>query len=184
MSFYEIRDRNGQFAAAGRHLGVPLMPRLGVFVVTCLDPRTDPAAVLGLEPGDAAVVRNAGGRVTDRVLRDLAFIGALAEGAVPADRPLFEIVVVHHTQCGTGFLADEGFRRAYAERIGVDQHTLASEAVTDPDATVSADVERVRTSASLSARISVSGHVYDVDSGLLRTVVAATPVAAPGGAAA
>ncbi len=153
-------------------------------MVTCLDPRTDPAAVLGLEPGDAAVVRNAGGRVTDRVLRDLAFIGALAEGAVRTDMPMFEIVVVHHTQCGTGWLAVDDFRREFAGRVGADEHTLAAEAVTDPETTVAADVERVRTSPWLSARITVSGHVYDLDSGLVRTVVAATPVAAHSRAAA
>lgn len=177
MQTDEIRDRNRRFAAAGSHLDVPLMPRLGLFVVTCLDPRTDPAAVLGLEPGDAAVVRNAGGRVTERVLRDLAFIHALAEGAVPVDRPLFEVVLVHHTGCGTGFLADEGFRGRHADRTGLDPDDLAQEAVTDPDRTVSFDVEQVRTSPWLSPRVTVSGWVYDLDSGLLRPVVPAAPVA-------
>ena len=63
------------------------------------------------------VVRNVGGRVTDEVIDDVAFIGQLAATALP-DGPLFEVAVIHHTQCGSGALADDPFRRRYAERIG------------------------------------------------------------------
>ena len=161
------------------------MPRLRAFVVACLDARVEPAGFLGLEPGDAMVVRNAGGRVTPEVLLDLAFIGALAERQVP-EGPLFEVAVVHHTDCGTGVLADEGFRRGFSARTGASEEALAHEAVVEPERTVRADVETVRECSWLPDRVTVSGHVYDLDSGLVWTVVGASPVGSPaptGGAA-
>ncbi len=164
-------ERNRAFAAAGGHEGAVVFPSLRLFVITCLDPRTDPAHFLGLGVSDAMVVRNVGGRVTPEVVNDVAFIGQLAENALP-DGPLFEVAVIHHTQCGTGALADDTFRRRYAERIGADEMALRDQAVLDPAATVRSDVERLRSAPAVPSRVTVSGHVYDVASGLLRTVTA------------
>ena len=162
--------RNRAFAAAGGHEGAVVFPNLRLFVITCLDPRVDPAHFLGLGLGDAMVVRNAGGRVTPEVIDDVAFIGQLAENILP-DGPLFEVAVIHHTQCGTGALADDGFRRRYAERIGADESTLREHAILDPVATVTRDVERLRSAPAIAPRIGVSGHVYDVVTGLVQTVI-------------
>jgi carbonic anhydrase len=164
--------RNRIFAAAGGHEGAVVFPHLRLFVITCLDPRVDPAHVLGLGLSDAMVVRNTGGRVTPEVINDVAFIGQLAETMRP-DGPLFEVAVIHHTQCGTGALADDAFRSRYAERIGTDESALRDHAVLDPAATVTRDVERLRAAESISPRIRVSGHVYDVVTGLAETIVAA-----------
>jgi carbonic anhydrase len=163
-------ERNRAFAAAGGHQGAVVFPTLRLFVITCLDPRVDPAHVLGLGLSDAMVVRNVGGRVTPEVINDVAFIGQLAEN-IFLDGPLFEIAVIHHTQCGTGALADDAFRRRYAERIGADESTLHDHAVLDPVATVTRDVERLRSADAISPRVTVSGHVYDVVSGLVETVI-------------
>lgn len=173
-----LLDRNRRFADSGAYRDVSIMPRHSVFVVTCLDPRVDPAAFLGIGLGDAMVVRNAGGRVTPEVLRDLAFISTLAEAQVP-DGPLFEVAVVHHTQCGTGFLASEAFRRDFAERIGEDEEVLADWAVTEPSTTVRADVERILGAAAISRRATVSGHVYDVETGEVHTVVPSRALGQP-----
>ena len=87
--------------------------------LTCLDHRVDPAITLGLKLGDAPVIRNAGGRVTEAVIEDIAYLAFLAEqvsaGQVDDDR-LFEVAIIHHTQCGTSFLADPGFRRRRPRR--------------------------------------------------------------------
>jgi carbonic anhydrase len=163
-------ERNRAFAAAGGHEGAVVFPNLRLFVITCLDPRIDPAHFLGLDLSDAMVVRNVGGRVTPEVINDVAFIGQLAENALP-DGPLFEADVIHHTQCGSGALADDTFRHRYAERIGVEESTLREHAVLDPAATVTRDVERLRSAPPISARVAVSGHVYDVVTGLVETVV-------------
>jgi carbonic anhydrase len=167
--FDSALERNHAFAAAGGHEGAALFPNLRLFVVTCVDPRVDPAHFLGLRPGDAVVLRTLGGRVTGEVINHVAFIAQLAENMVPDD-PLFEVAVIHHTQCGTAALTDESFRSRYAERIGVDESTLVERAVLDPSATVAHDVERLRAAEAISPRVGVSGHVYDVESGLVRTV--------------
>lgn len=167
--FRPLLERNRAFAATGAHAGLAIMPRLPVFLVTCLDPRVDPAAFLGVELGDAAVIRNAGGRVTEAVINDIAFVSYLARTMIP-DGPLFEVAVLHHTGCGTGFLADAGFRSVFAARTGLDEAVLAAEAVIDPAATVRADVERLLSSPKVLPQISVSGHVYDVQTGLVTTI--------------
>jgi len=165
-------ERNRTFAAAGGHEGAVVFPNLRLFVITCLDPRVDPAHFLGLGLSDAIVARNVGGRVTREAINDVAFIGQIAEDVLP-DGPLFEVAVIHHTQCGAGALADDTFRRRYAERIGVEESTLREHAVLDPAATVTRDVERLRSAPSISPRITVSGHVYDVVTGLVETVLPA-----------
>ena len=165
-------ERNRAFAAAGGHEGAVVFPNLRLFVITCLDPRVDPAHFLGLGLGDAMVVRNVGGRVTREVINDVAYIGQITESVVP-EGPLFEVAVIHHTQCGSAALADDAFRRRYAERIGVEESTLRERAVLDPAVTVARDVGRLRSAPAISPRVAVSGHVYDVVSGLVETVVPA-----------
>jgi carbonic anhydrase len=167
-----VLERNRTFAAAGGHEGAVVFPDLRLFVVTCIDPRVDPAHFLDLGLGDALVVRNVGGRVTPEVINDVAFIGQIAESALP-DGPLFEVAVIHHTQCGSAALSDEGFRRRYAERTGADESTLLDRAILDPVATVTSDVELIRSASAVSPRIAVSGHVYDVVTGLVETVIPA-----------
>jgi carbonic anhydrase len=168
----EALGRNRDFAARGGHEGAVVFPKLRLFVVTCIDPRTDPAHFLGLDLSDALVLRNAGGRVTPAVIEDVAFIAQLAEGAI-GEGPLFEVAVVHHTQCGTGALVDDDFRRRYGERIGEDETGLRERAVLDPAATVRHDVDLLRAAPPVPDRVPVSGHVYDVVSGLVETVVPA-----------
>jgi carbonic anhydrase len=165
-------DRNRAFAARGGHEGAVVFPKLGLSVITCCDPRVDPAHFLGLQLSDALVVRNVGGLVTPEVINDVAFIAQIAENVLP-DGPLFEVSVIHHTQCGAGALADDTFRRRYAERIVADEAELREHAVLDPAATVTRDVERLRSAPSASPRVTVSGHVYDVVTGLVQTILPA-----------
>jgi carbonic anhydrase len=165
-------QRNRAFAAAGGHEGAVVFPNLRLFVVTCLDPRVDPAHFLGVTLSDAMVVRNVGGRVTPEVINDIAFISQITENALP-DGPLFEVAVIHHTQCGTGALADDTFRHTYARRISADEVILRERAVLDPAQTVRDDVERLCSAPAISPRVTVSGHVYDVGNGLVKTIVSA-----------
>jgi carbonic anhydrase len=164
-----LLERNRAYADAGRHEGATIFPELRLFVLTCIDPRVDPAHFLDLRPGEALVTRNVGGRVTTEVIEQIAFIAQIAEAAIP-EGPLFEVAVIHHNQCGAGALADETFRRRYAERIGAEQSSLAELAVTDPEQTVRRDLELLRSSPAIPARTAVSAHVYDVTTGHLHTV--------------
>jgi carbonic anhydrase len=172
-------ERNRAFAAAGGHQGAVIFPNLRLFVITCLDPRVDPAHFLGLGVSDAMIMRNSGGRVTLEVINDVAFISQIAESVLP-DGPLFEVAVIHHTQCGTGALADDTFRRQYAQRIGAEESTLREHAILDPAATVTRDVERLRSAPAISQRVTVSGHVYDVVTGLVQTIMPAGHPGDPG----
>ena len=166
-----LLERNERFASGyiPIELGVPTAQLL---IVTCLDHRVDPAIVLGLRLGEAPVIRNAGGRVTPTVIDDIAYLAFLAGqlfGSQLAADALFEVAVVHHTQCGTGFLADPGFRHRAAEATGLSEAALGAAAVADPHATVRADVERLLASPSISPKVSVSGHVYDLATGRVTT---------------
>ena len=91
-------------------------------------------------------------------------------GGQGAPDTIFEVAVVHHTQCGTGFLADPAFRHQAAEATGLPEAALEASAVADPHATVRADVERLLRAPSLSPKVSVSGHVYDIATGHVTTV--------------
>jgi carbonic anhydrase len=168
-----LLKHNERFART--YTPVPLgLPTAQLVVVTCLDHRIDPAIILGLHLGDAPVIRNAGGRVTQAVIDDIAFLAFLAEqlsGAQGAADTLFEVAVIHHTQCGTGFLADPGFRQQAAAATGLPEAALEASAVTDPHTTVKTDVERLLTSPLLAPKVSVSGHVYDIATGRITTTL-------------
>jgi carbonic anhydrase len=166
-----LMERNEQFARG--YQPVPLaLPTAQTLIVSCLDHRVDPAIILGLRLGEAPVIRNAGGRITPAVIDDIAFLGFLAEQlGGDADRDtLFEVAILQHTQCGTGLLADPGFRRQAAGATGLAEAALEATAVADPAVTVAADVELLLASPLLSPKVSVSGHVYDVATGHISTV--------------
>ena len=168
-----LLEHNEEFARTYTPVALGL-PAAQVIVVTCLDHRVDPAIVLGLKLGDAPVIRNAGGRVTPAVIEDIAYLAFLAEqlfGGQLADDRLFEVAIVHHTQCGTSLLADPGFRHQAAEATGLPEAALEASAVADPHITVKADVERLLTSPLLSPKVSVSGHVYDIATGRVTTAL-------------
>jgi carbonic anhydrase len=169
-----LLERNEQFARTYTPVALGL-PTAELVVVTCLDHRVDPAIVLGLQLGEAPVIRNAGGRVTSAVIDDLAFLAFLAEQLLgnqgAAADALFEVAVVHHTQCGTGLLVDPSFRHQAAEATGLSDAALEASAVADPHTTVKADVERLLTSHLVSPKVSVSGHVYDIATGRVTTTL-------------
>jgi len=166
-----LLQRNEQFARTYTPVALGL-PAAQVIIVTCLDHRVDPATVLGLQLGDAPVIRNAGGRVTQAVIDDLAYLAFLAEqlsGGQGAQDGLVEVAVIHHTQCGTGLLADPGFRHQAAASTGLPEAALEASAVADPHITVKTDVERLI--AALPPTVSVSGHVYDIATGRVTTTL-------------
>jgi carbonic anhydrase len=102
-----LLERNRRFAADFSEGDLAIRPRLSTVVLTCLDARVDPAHLLGLELGDAVVLRNAGGRITPAVLRDLAVLGFLA-GRLPGNAAAqLELAIIHHTDCGAAQLSPD-----------------------------------------------------------------------------
>ena len=140
-------------------------------MITCLDPRVDPAHFLGLGLGDAVVARNVGGRVTREVVNDVAFIAQIAENVLP-DGPLFEVAVIHHTQCGTGALADDTFAAATPSGSASKSRRCASTPSSTPrrpSRWTSGDFAP----HARSPRASACPHIYDVMTGLVETVLPA-----------
>jgi carbonic anhydrase len=164
--------RNKAFASSGAWRNTPRLPFLpfkSLYIITCIDPRVDPADFLGLEFGDAIVARTVGGRVVDAVIRDLAYIGYLVEAKAP-EGPYFEAAVIHHTDCGSRLLEDPELRHGFAQRTGYNEQELAALPATVPAETVRGDVAKILAAPQVSTRITVSGHVYDTATGLLETV--------------
>jgi carbonic anhydrase len=168
----ELLQRNKAFAGTDlkdRVPAIPFIPNLQVYVLTCIDPRVDPAGILGLDLGDAIVGRNVGGRVTPAVIQDVAWISYLHEVKTP-DADWFELAIIHHTDCGSGFFADPELRHGFAQR-GFDEEALAELPVVHPAETVRIDVGRLSREPSISPRVKISGYSYDVKTGLLTTVI-------------
>jgi carbonic anhydrase len=167
-----LLDRNRAFADSGawRHTPpLPFLPFQSLYVVTCIDPRTDPAEFLALTFAEAIVARTVGGRVTEAVLQDLSYIGYLVEQKAP-EGPYFEAAIIHHTDCGSRLLEDPQLRHGFAERSGYDEQRLAALPATVPAESVRADVAKVLSAPQISSQITVSGHVYHTETGLLETV--------------
>jgi len=173
-AFDELARRNREYADSGRLAQPNPMPKTGVLIVTCVDPRVEPAGFLGVEQNDALVVRNAGGRVNDGTIFDIALVMSLRKAMAGADGPPLEVAIIHHTQCGSSFLADDDFRHGFAARTGLADAVLRAAAIVDPHVTVRADVQRLRSSPLVDDGIVVSGHVLDVRTGRVETVLAAT----------
>jgi carbonic anhydrase len=169
-------ERNAHFAATDAHADVPAIPFIPfqqLYVITCIDPRVEPAAVLGARLGEAIVARNVGGRVTPPVIKDLAWICHLHEKKTP-DAEWFEVAVIHHTDCGSGLFADDDLRHGYTARGGYDERTAAAMAVLDPAATVRGDVAMLSSAPELAPsrhNLRIGGYSYDVKTGLVTTVV-------------
>jgi carbonic anhydrase len=156
----ELLKRNHAYAA-NYTPDLPLPPRLKIAVVSCMDSRLDTFAMLGLDLGDAHIIRNAGGVVTDDVIRSL----------VVSQRKLGtrEIVLVHHTDCGALTFTDDELRNELLDETGL-KPTWSPESFRDLDADLRQSMERLRRSPFLVDTSQVRGFVFDVASGELREV--------------
>ena len=157
----DLVANNRAFAASLPVGQLDVRPNRRLAVVTCMDSRLDVFAALGLRNGEAHVLRNAGGVITDDVIRSLAV----------SQRRLGtrEVMLIHHTDCGMLALTDDGFRDELQEATGVAP-AFAIESFTDLDADVSQSILRVRRSPFLLHRDIVRGFTYDVDTHRLREI--------------
>ena len=154
--------RNAERYAAGFDKeGLPLPPASGVAVVACMDARLIPTRVLGLEEGDAHVIRNAGGVITDDAIRSLAISQRLLGTE--------EIILIHHTDCGMLTFTDDEFRRQVQDETGI-KPAWAAEAFDDLEEDVRQSIARVKASPFIPRKDSVRGFVYEVETGGLREV--------------
>jgi carbonic anhydrase len=159
--FGDVLAANAAFAADYQLGGVEAIAAKGLTVLTCMDSRIDPLRMLGLARGDAKILRNAGARVTDDVLRTLVLARYLLGGV--------RVMVVAHTRCRMAGGTEADVHAAIADAGGPDTRSLSFLTTTDQDAAVRDDVQRLRSSPYLTDT-EVGGFVLDIDSGMLRRV--------------
>ncbi|KAK7204481.1 carbonic anhydrase [Myxozyma melibiosi] len=156
----EVTAANAKYAASFTKGSLPLPPGRKFTVVTCMDARLDPAKALGLEEGDAHVIRNAGGRAKD-ALRSVIISQQLLGTE--------EVLVIHHTDCGMLTFKDEELHEIVKERFGNEEyHEFLS--FPDLEKSVKDDVEFLRESKVIKSEIPISGWIYEVETGKIRPV--------------
>jgi carbonic anhydrase len=156
-----LLQNNESYASSFEKGDLPLPPARKVAVVACMDARLDPARALGLEEGDAHVIRNAGGVVTDDAMRSLA----ISQNLLGTE----EIVLIHHTDCGMLTFTDEQFADKLEEETG-SRPEWRAHAFPDLEQDVRDGIERIRSSPFVPHTDSVRGFVYEVETGRLREV--------------
>jgi carbonic anhydrase len=157
----ELLANNEAYSARFDKSDLPLPPAKRLAVVACMDARLDPARILGLSEGDAHIIRNAGGVVTDDEIRSLAISQRLLGTE--------EIVLIHHTDCGMLTFSDDDFRRSIQEETGIKPQ-WAAEAFGDLDEDVRQSIARIKASPFIPRKDAVRGFVYEVETGRLREV--------------
>jgi len=175
-------ERNKEFAAQQSAAGTLMpslpsaLPNVKAIIIGCADMRVDPAHVLGINPGEAVVMRNIGGRITPGLLQQLALLGRIGEvaGAIPGGDGEFDLIVLQHTDCGITRLAHDP--AMLAQYFQIPEANLKTKAVTDPRAAVAADVAVLRTIPQLPGAWLLSGLVYDVAIGQVEVVVPPAPI--------
>ena len=160
-TFADVLVANENYADGFPLRGLQGRAAKGLAVLTCMDSRIEPLAMLGLRPGDAKILRNAGARVTDDVLRTLV----LASYLLGVDRAM----VIAHTDCRMATASEDDVHAAVSEAGGPDTRSLAFLVTSDPKATVRADVQRVRSWPYLT-RLRVGGFLYDIETGRLSQI--------------
>lgn len=157
----ELVANNRHFATGFADHGLALSPRRHLAVVACMDSRMDIFQMLGLAHGDAHIIRNAGGVVTDDVVRSLVVSQRLLGTR--------EVILVHHTNCGLQTVTEDEFKHEIEEECGI-RPWWALESFRDPVQSVRQNMKRLRLSPFIVHKVNIRGFVYDVDDGTLREV--------------
>lgn len=158
----DLLRKNRQYAEAFDQGGKPMPPARKVAILTCMDARLHPERFLGLEIGDAHVVRNAGGRASDDAVRSLIISSQLLGTR--------EYLVIHHSDCGMLTFSNDDLRNKLAADTGADASHIDFLPFTDLGGSVRDDVRRIRESPFIPGDVLVAGFVYDVDTGALTPV--------------
>ncbi len=164
-----LLQRNETFATTRFDAKLKILPKTRTLLIGCVDPRVDPTEVLGLELGEAAVIRNVGGRVTPATLLELDLLREVSRASGGDLGPGWNLVVLHHTDCGITRL--DGQPELLGRFFGVPQGELGARSIHDPRASVALDIAALQGHASLSSQLLVTGLVYDVATGRVETVV-------------
>lgn len=175
-----LLQRNHDFVTHRFVASLPMRPTLQTFIISCADPRVDPVHIFGLEPGEAVVLRNVGGRVTPGTLQLLSMLLQVPPGpssGAPrgeiAGSP-FHLIVLQHTDCGITRLASKA--ALMADYFDIPPAELPAKGILDPRAALAVDVAALRATPGLPDALLISGLVYDTETGLVDIVVPPEPL--------
>src|SRR3712207_430756 len=157
----ELLQNNERYAESFEKGELPLPPARGVAVVACMDARLDVHKILGLEEGDAHVIRNAGGVITDDEVRSLTISQRLLGTR--------EVILIQHTDCGMLTFSDDELKQQIHEEVGMKPH-FSMESFSDLEDDVRQSVARIKASPFISHKDAVRGFIYEVETGRLREV--------------
>jgi carbonic anhydrase len=157
----ELLQNNAAYAESFEKGALPLPPAKGVAVVACMDARLDVHKILGLEEGDAHVIRNAGGVITDDEVRSLTISQRLLGTR--------EVILIHHTDCGMLTFSDDELKAQIHEEVGMKPH-FSMESFSDLEEDVRQSVARIQASPFIPHKERVRGFIYEVETGRLREV--------------
>jgi carbonic anhydrase len=157
----ELLQNNAAYAESFDKGDLPLPPARGVAVVACMDARLDVHKILGLGEGDAHVIRNAGGVITDDEVRSLAISQRLLGTR--------EIILIHHTDCGMLTFTDDELKTQIHDEVGIKPH-FSLESFSDLEEDVRQSIQRIQASPFIPHKDSVRGFIYEVETGRLREV--------------
>jgi carbonic anhydrase len=161
-AFGDLLAANRAYAQSHTLSGFDGVARAGVAMVTCMDSRIDPLGMIGLEPGDAKILRNPGGRVTEQAMIALV----LGVNLLGVNR----VLVVQHTRCAMASASEQELHAQLSDASGRDASWLRLDVITDQVRSVTEDVAKVRAHPLIETSVAVGGFLYDVDTGLLRQV--------------
>jgi carbonic anhydrase len=161
-AFSDVLAANRDYVASFHELGLTGRAVRGLAIVTCMDSRIDPLRVVGMQPGDAKILRNAGARVTEDVLRTLV----LATYLLGVDR----VLVMPHTKCKMASGTEDEIHDLIASEYGVDTRSMEFRTTLDQLRALATDLRRIRSFPLLPAHVVVAGAMYDVDTGQLTPV--------------
>jgi carbonic anhydrase len=178
MDFLELLlERNAQFAKIGFSPDLKMMPSTGTIILGCVDPRVDPVEVLGLKQGEAAVIRNVGGRVNQPIMETLGILRVVAKAA-GREGGVRNLVLLHHTDCGIVGCYHHA-PELLAQHLGVATDALEELEITDPHKSVIRDISTLKAHKQLPDGVIVTGLVYDVKTGRVETVAPPAPLRRP-----
>ncbi len=164
-----LTERNAAFADTRFTQGLKMMPSLKTTIIGCVDPRVDPGELFALAPGEAAVIRNVGGRIFPSTLQTMAMLRMVAKSNGAEMGAGWNLIVLHHTDCGINCLAHSP--EMLAKHFGVEASALEELAIHDPRQSVAHDVAALKANPQLPGGVLITGMVYDVATGKVETVV-------------
>ena len=170
-----LTTRNQSFAASYSN-DLNIMPRFSTIILTCIDARVNPAQVLGLELGEALVIRNAGGRVNDDVVLELGILSAMAKKLLGEAFQGFTLAIIQHTDCGMEKLANPEMVSGLSQGLGVEQSRLESLAIEDHEKSIKDDITHLKNNSVVPQNLKVASYVLDVSTGLLNEVLPEQPL--------